>query len=148
MTAIGQDQAQLKLALSHLQRGEAGVAEPLLRGLAAQNNGTAMYYLGAICRMRDHNEAAARRWFRSGADLGDTQCMFEVGTWLLMERDFKSARHWLEPAAAAGADNAMLNLGSLLLATDDREGARMWWQRAAKQGNAAAKQLLRANFPA
>jgi TPR repeat protein len=151
LAASGNAEARLLIAALHLDRREFDAAEPLLRDLAAQEDTAAMYYLGAICRMRDRDEAAARRWFRSGADRGHTQCMFEVGTWSFREGDLNSARYWLGRAAAAGAVNAMLNLGSVLLANDDDDGAQMWWQRAAEQGNEkerhVAKEILRANFP-
>jgi TPR repeat protein len=151
MTTNGPEGADLKTAVFHFQRGQFDAAEPTLRALAAQDDPRAMYFLGGICRMRDRDEAAARRWFTRGASLGNAQCMFEVGTSFLAEADFDSARLWLERAAAAGVVSAMLNLGSALINSGNREGARTWWQRAAKEGNATekdlAKRILSAYFP-
>jgi hypothetical protein len=151
MMTGGNAEAKLKTGLLHFQRGEFDAAEPPLRELAAQNLAIAMYYLGAICRLRDHDNDAALQWFRSGAAQGQTNCMFELGTWAFTQQDFDSARYWLGRAAEAGAVNAMLNLGSVLLISGDREAARKWWQRAARQGNgsekAQAKLILQQNFP-
>ncbi len=151
MTTSGRPGADLQAAVIQFQRGQFNTAEPALRALAAQNEPRAMYYLGAISRMRDRNEAAARGWFTRGASLGNALCMYEVGTSFLAANDFGAARPWLERAAAAGVVKAMINLGSVLIYSGDREGARTWWRRAAKEGDESekelAKRVLSANFP-
>lgn len=141
----GDQDARLMLGAWHFEQGDFGAAEPLLRGVAAEGQATAMYLLGAISRGYHHDEETARRWFRAGAARGDGHCIFEVGTCAVHDGDFGLAKFWLGRASVAGSADAMVNLGGLLI-SEDPEGAHLWWGRAAEKGHPAAIHNVQANF--
>jgi TPR repeat protein len=145
LACAGYPLAQLLLGAQYYERGDLQAADPLLRAAAFTGEAAAMYYLGGICRRRDHDEAMARRWFSAGAARDHAGCMFEVGTFTMKDGDHAMAKFWLGRAAVAANTHAMVNLGGLLM-DEDPEGSRLWWERAAQQGEPAAIQNLRMHF--
>lgn len=131
----GLSEAAVLVGVYLVGQGNYDAAEPLLRGLAAQGDAECMYQLGSISRTRDHDEAAARRWFLGGASQAHSRSMFQLGTAALKDNELRDARYWLGRAAVAGDAEAMSNLGVALYGGGDPDGARLWWQRAADLGD-------------
>lgn len=108
-----------------------------------------MYALGKL-RLEADDPAAARRWFRQSADLGNQFAQYQLGKLLLcgdgVAKDTAGAVRWLTESAWQGNQYAQYALGMLYLMgkdiPQDRESAVRWFTLAAEQGNEYARYFL------
>ncbi len=90
--------------------------------------------------------AAARRWWRHGAELGDAEAAYNIGVLLLAEPDQDSAAHrWLRVAAEQNHALACFALGTAVAENrldEDLSVALTWLECAARSGYAPAQYNL------
>jgi TPR repeat protein len=110
---------------------------------------TANMYLNGSGVERDPTKAA--EWFRRGAELGDADCMANLGECynrgVGVEQDFAQAVRWFRQAAELGSDTGMFNLAVTYFWGDgvgeDRAKAYAWMRKAADAGLKEAQVALR-----
>ncbi|MBQ5754463.1 MAG: sel1 repeat family protein [Oscillospiraceae bacterium] len=113
---------------------------------AFSNQPEACWHLGQACEKgfgTEKSTEAAADWYRTGADMGSTQCMYALGG-LWYKGGFgepeleKQGLVWLEKAALAGHTGAMVQLAMACGwghgTEKDTAKARLWLTRAVQAG--------------
>ena len=130
------------------------------QAMAECGDAEAMFYLGQLYErgrrespfrpgvfgVIDQNHVEAARWYRSGAEAGNTNAMINLGLMYANGRgvdqsDVEAVR-WFRSGAEAGNANAMTNLGVMYangsgVEQSDVEAVR-WFRASAETGNADA----------
>lgn len=95
------------------------------------------------------NPEMAAKWFRTGAEAGDVECMIELATMLFkghagVAMDATEAAQWATRAANAGNTRGMIALATacMLKRPSDDKTAFTWLSRAAQEGDADAMEML------
>lgn len=110
--------------------GDAGTAERLLTGPAANGHAGAMLTLGALL-VATNRTLEGERWYRRGVAAGDPSAMFNLGNLLLRRGDMHGAERFYRDSFIAGHIGAVANLGAVLLQQGEDE-AEMWLRKAAE----------------
>jgi TPR repeat protein len=79
--------------------------------------------------------AEAERWFRAGAETGDSWAAFVLGVLLDERGETAEADRWLRPMAEAGYARAMFAVGSMCEDRGDMTTAERWYRSAAEAGD-------------
>ena len=126
--------------------------------LAGRHTPTAHYNLGF---MYDNglgvakDKVAALHWFKSAAELGDSQACFTIGVAYAngdnnLKQDNVAARDWFTRASEQGHTSAQYSLGVLFAVGNgvpvDKVQAAKWYQRSARNGHPAAQYALSALY--
>jgi len=95
----------------------------------------------AEAKWRAHQPTKAIESFRQAANLGEPQCMDELGE-IYMDDNASEAVQWFRKAAEAGNPSGMLHLGGMyqvgIGVLMDYAPAAFWYGKAADKGNADA----------
>lgn len=145
----GNISAQQHLAAMNLSSDTmVSIRKQVAQKNAQTGNPKAMYDLGIILQLFEHNAIAAGEWFQKAADRGNTDAMYELSelyNYTCNESsdglgfDAQKALYWLQHAADAGNAVAQYYLGSEYMLgriiSKSYRDAYKWYEKAAQQGN-------------
>jgi hypothetical protein len=115
----------------------------------AQRDAEAAYLFGVSIEERSGSDGAME-WYRMSAEKGYAPAQYELGFWLLQDRQTVLGREWLEKAAQQGNREAETQLGMVYSNwTGVRSNSRRaleFYSKAALAGDNAAQCLLSASL--
>lgn len=141
-TEAGETEAWLNLGMVYYTEGEFDQAREIFEEGARRGHAGCAFNRGVIARDVDYDPEAARGWFLSSAELGDSSAMNIHAVTLYNEGNEIEALQWYRRAADAGSPHAMENLGDICRIEGDLDGARAWFQRAVVAGSSDAQEKL------
>ncbi len=148
-------EAALAAAAQLIESGRPGGLERL-QALAEAGHGPAQFYLAQLHERGGGgltpDIAAARSWTARAAEGGEPGAMHNLGLYYFRgeggPQDLVSAAQWFRKAAELGVTDSQYNLGMMYQtgsgAPRDLAEARRWFSRAAAQGDAAARDAMKA----
>lgn len=136
--------ASFEQAMEYLKKKRYSDAVPLLESSAANNNVSALYWLGVCClngKGISPDKEKAEALFRRAADMGADGACIQL-YYLLKDSDPVSALQYLKSAVDRNNRIALYLMGTIFESVNNTKTAKLFYQRAAKLGYAVAIKKL------